>query len=72
VLAQIDLSASLLQLRPVIALAALDFCEFINQGPPATVQVVHHRVPLSLKAQAGFALPIRANAEISDELAVMR
>ncbi len=60
------------QLRPVIALATLDFGEFINQRPPAAVQVAHDRFALRGEAETGFALAICAGAEISDELAVMR
>jgi hypothetical protein len=53
-----------LQLRPVIPLAALDFSELMNQRPPAVGQVVHDRFALRGEAETGFALPIRADAEI--------
>jgi hypothetical protein len=35
-------------------------------------QVAHDRFALRGEAEAGFALPICADAEISDELTVMR
>ena len=60
------------QLRAVGALAALDLGELIDQRPPTAVQVVHDGFALRVETQAGFALPIRADAEISDKLAVMR
>jgi hypothetical protein len=60
---------SLLKLRPVITLAALDLGELINQRPPAAIQVAHDRFALrGQSAEAGFALPICADAEISDEM----
>jgi hypothetical protein len=59
---------SLLKLRPVITLAALDLGELINQRPPAAIQVAHDRFALRGQAEAGFALPICADAEISDEM----
>jgi CheY-like chemotaxis protein len=40
-------------------------------GPPAAIQVAHDRFALGGEAETGFSLPICADAEISDELAVM-
>jgi hypothetical protein len=50
---------------------ALDFRELIDQRPPAAIQVAHDRFALGGEAEVGFALPICADPEISDELAVM-
>jgi hypothetical protein len=42
----------LLQLRPVIALAALDLRELADEVPPTAVEIVKDRLPLRLKAQS--------------------
>jgi hypothetical protein len=55
-----------------IALTAFDLRELIDERPPAAIQVVHDRLTLRVEAKAGFALPIRADSEIGNELAVMR
>jgi hypothetical protein len=61
----------LLQLRPVIALAALDLRELADEGPPAPVQIVLDSLALRFEAEAGPALPVRADAEIGNESALM-
>src|SRR6516225_529089 len=60
------------QFEPITVLAALDLGEFIDQRPPAAVQVGHDGFALRLEAQAGLALPIRADAKIGNKLSVMR
>src|SRR6516225_10140141 len=60
------------QFGPITVLTALDLGEFIDQRPPAAVQVGHDGFALCIETQAGFALPIRADAKIGNKLSVMR
>jgi hypothetical protein len=61
------------ELWPVIvALARLNLGELGNQRPAAAIQVAHDRLALRVEAKTGLALPVRADAEIGDKLAVMR
>jgi hypothetical protein len=53
-------------------LAAFDLGKFGNQRPSPAVQEVEDRLALRLEAEARFPLPIGADTEIRDELAVMR
>jgi hypothetical protein len=60
------------QFWPVVVLAAFDLRELSDQGPTTSVQVIQDSVSLCVEAEPGPALPVRADAEVCDELAVMR
>ena len=62
---------SLFQFWPVIVPTALDLGELRDEFPPTTVEIVENGLPLRLQAKPRFALPIRADAEIGDEFALM-
>src|SRR5215470_13786965 len=59
------------ELGAFTVLTALDLNELLRQAPRATVQVVQHRLPLSVQAEAGFALSIGRDPEVGDEFAPM-
>ena len=56
------------QLRPIRAFAALDFDEFGDDAPIATVQMVADRLLLRSQPETGPPLALSRNSEVADEI----
>src|SRR6266853_4337524 len=59
---------SIRELRPVLTLAALDFCELGDHAPVATVEIVADRLLLGFQAKTRAALTLCRDAVVGDEL----
>jgi hypothetical protein len=62
--------ATLLELRAIVALAALDLDVFLDQLPLAAVEELGHSGPLRLQTKTRAALARGANPQIGNPLAL--